>query len=138
MIEIIDYKNLDNSFFASRTFGNSNDVVKSVLEEVQKRGDAALRLYGQKFDVSVPAQFEVPQEELKKAAEKLRIENRDVYDAIVYSHELALTFAKRQRNWEDNSTTEIKEHLCKNYQSSKSSAFSVGYCWKSVGGNNYL
>lgn len=107
MIEIVDYKNLDKSFFESRTFGNSNDVVKSVLEEVQKRGDAALRLYGQKFDVSVPAQFEVPQEELKNAAEKLRIENRDVYDAIVYSHELALAFAKRQRK----SFTDFEEEL---------------------------
>lgn len=97
MIEIVDYKNLDKTFYESRSFADSNEVVKSVLEEVKKRGDAALRLYGQKYDVSVPSVFEVPQEELKNAAEKLRISNRDVYDAIVYSHELALTFAKRQR-----------------------------------------
>ena len=56
-----------------------------------------MRLYGNKFDVAVPAQFEIPQEELKAAAEKLRMEKRDIYDAIVYSHDLALKFAKLQR-----------------------------------------
>ena len=78
-----------------------------MLEEVQKRGDAALRLYGNKFDVSVPGVFEVPQEELKKAAEKLMLQNRDVYDALVYSHDLALRFAKRQRK----SFTDFEEEL---------------------------
>lgn len=98
MIRIQKYSDVENDFFKARAFGDSNDVVNSVLEEVQKRGDSALRLYGNKFDVSVPAVFEVPQEELKKAAEKLQLNNRDVYDAIVYSHDLALRFAKKQRD----------------------------------------
>ena len=97
MIKIQKYDEVEQEFFATRAFGNSNEVVNSVLEEVQKRGDAALRLYGNKFDVSVPAVFEVPQEELQKAAEKMKLQNRDVYDALVYSHDLALRFAKRQR-----------------------------------------
>ncbi len=97
MINIQKYADVEPDFFKGRAFGESNEVVTSVLEEVQKRGDAALRLYGQKFDVAVPAQFEVPQEELQAAAEKLRIEKRDVYDAIVYSHDLALRFAKLQK-----------------------------------------
>ena len=97
MIKIQKYSEVDPDFFKARAFSESNEVVTSVLEEVQKRGDAALRLYGQKFDVAVPAVFEVPQEELKAAAEKLRIEKRDVYDAIVYSHDLVLRFAKLQK-----------------------------------------
>lgn len=97
MIKIQKYTEVEPDFFKGRDFDNSNEVVDSVLEEVQKRGDAALRLYGNKFDVAVPAQFEVPQEELKAAAEKLRIEKRDIYDAIVYSHDLALRFAKLQK-----------------------------------------
>ena len=64
MIKIQKYDEVEQEFFATRAFGNSNEVVNSVLEEVQKRGDAALRLYGNKFDVSVPAVFEVLQEEL--------------------------------------------------------------------------
>ena len=97
MIKIQKYHEVEPDFFKGRAFGESNEVVTSVLEEVQKRGDAALRLYGQKCDVAVPAKFEVPQEELKAAAEKLKIEKRDVYDAIVYSHDLALRFAKLQK-----------------------------------------
>ncbi len=97
MIKIEKYADVSPDFFKGRSFGETNEVVTSVLEEVVKRGDAALRLYGQKFDVAVPAVFEVPQEELKAAAEKLKIEKRDVYDAIVYSHDLALRFAKLQK-----------------------------------------
>ena len=97
MIKIQKYNEVEADFFKGRPFDGDDKVVKSVLEEVQKRGDAALRLYGNKFDVAVPAQFEVPQEELKAAAEKLRMEKRDIYDAIVYSHDLALKFAKLQR-----------------------------------------
>ncbi len=107
MIRIQRYTEVEDDFFKGRTFGDSNEVVTSVLEEVQKKGDAALRIYGQKFDVSVPATFEVPQEELKAAAEKLKIEKRDVYDAIVYSHDLALKFAKLQRK----SFTDFEEEL---------------------------
>ena len=97
MITIQKYEDVEPEFFLGRNFNDSNEVVDTVLNEVQKKGDAALRVYGQKFDVSVPASFEVPQEELKAAAEKIKIEKRDVYDAIVYSHELALKFAKMQR-----------------------------------------
>ena len=97
MIKIQNYSEVEEELFQGRNFTDSNDVVKSVLEEVKKRGDSALRLYGNKFDVSVPAVFEVPQEELKAAAEKFKIQKRDVYDALVYSHDLALKFAKKQR-----------------------------------------
>lgn len=107
MIKIQKYTEVEPEFFLGRNFSESNEVVDSVLEEVQKKGDAALRIYGQKFDVSVPATFEVPQEELKAAAEKLKIEKRDIYDAIVYSHDLALKFAKLQRK----SFTDFEEEL---------------------------
>lgn len=98
MIKIQKINEVEEDFFQFRAFGESNEVVTSVLEEVRNKGDAALRIYGNKFDVSVPQTFEVPQEELKAAAEKLKIQRRDIYDAIVYSHDLALKFAKLQRN----------------------------------------
>lgn len=97
MIKIQKYSEIEKEFFDGRAFGDSNEVVEAVLEEVKTKGDAALRIYGSKFDVSVPAAFEVPQEELKAAAEKLKITNREVYDAIVYSHDMALKFAQLQR-----------------------------------------
>ena len=97
MIKIQNYTEVEADFFKGRAFGDSNEVVLSVMEEVEKKGDAALRLYGTKFDVSAPASFEVPQEELKAAAEKLHKKNPDVYNAILYSHDMALRFAKEQR-----------------------------------------
>lgn len=97
-MKIVKYESLNEDFFKGREFENAaSETVKSVLEEVQKKGDAALRIYGNKFDISVPATFEIPQEELKAAAEKLKIQKRDLYDALVYSHDLALEFAKKQR-----------------------------------------
>ena len=107
MIKIQKYAEVEPDFFKGRNFGDSNEVVNTVLNEVMNKGDAALRVYGQKFDVAVPANFEVPQEELKAAADKLKIEKRDVYDAIVYSHDLALKFAKLQRK----SFTDFEEEL---------------------------
>ena len=59
MIKIQKYAELEPDFFDGRKFGDSNEVVKSVLEEVQKKGDTALRIYGQKFDVSVPTSLKV-------------------------------------------------------------------------------
>ena len=102
MIKIQKYAEVEPDFFKGRNFGDSNEVVNTVLNEVMNKGDAALRVYGQKFDVAVPANFEVPQEELKAAADKLKIEKRDVYE-----HDLALKFAKLQRK----SFTDFEEEL---------------------------
>lgn len=97
MISIEKYSDVSEDFFRGRSFSESNATVLSVLEEVQKKGDAALRIYGTKFDVSSPKTYEIPAEELKAAAEKLHKKNPDVYNAIMYSHDLAIRFAKEQR-----------------------------------------
>jgi len=97
MIKIQKYNEIEKDFFSGRAFGDSNEIVQSVLEDVKKNGDAALRIYGTKFDVSAPVAFEIPQEELKAAAEKLHEKNPDVYNAIMYSHDMALRFATEQR-----------------------------------------
>ena len=97
MIKIQKYSEVEEDFFKGRAFGDSNEVVQSVLEEVQKKGDAALRIYGSKYDVAVPKEFEIPKEELKAAAEKLHTKRPDVYNAIMYSCDMALRFAKEQR-----------------------------------------
>ncbi len=97
MIKIQKYTEVEPDFFEGRAFGQTDKVVTDILDEVRTKGDAALRIYGSKFDVAVPAVFEVPQEELKAAAEKLKVEKRDVYDSLVYSHDLALKFALKQR-----------------------------------------
>ncbi|WP_407427927.1 histidinol dehydrogenase [Treponema sp.] len=111
MIKIQKYAEIEPSFFDGRDFGGSIDIVKDVLSDVKKRGDAALAEYGAKFDVSAPSSLEIPQSELKAAAEKLQKENLDLYKAICYSHELALKFAKKQRESFDDFEIELEEGM---------------------------
>ena len=42
-------------------------VVTQIIETVRQKGDAALKQYAQQFDGVVPAQMEVPKEEIQKA-----------------------------------------------------------------------
>ncbi len=111
MIKIQNYKDIDNDFFDGRDFGSSIDIVKDVLVDVKKRGDEALFEYGKKFDVSAPKTLEIPSEELKAAAEKMKAENPKLYESICYSHDLALRFAKKQRESFDDFEVELEEGI---------------------------
>ena len=111
MIKIVRASELEKQFFDGRDFGGSIDVVKTVLSDVKESGDAALKEYGAKFDVSSPASFEIPQEELKAAADKLKIENPDLYRALEHSHDLAFRFAKKQRESFDEFEIELEPGL---------------------------
>lgn len=42
-------------------------VVTQIIETVRQKGDTALKQYAQQFDGVVPAQMEVPKEEIQKA-----------------------------------------------------------------------
>ena len=97
MIKIVKASELEESFFEGRDFGESIDVVKDVLRDVKNMGDKALSDYGAKFDVSAPSHFEIPQNELKAAAEKMRREDPGLYESLCYSRDLAKKFAERQR-----------------------------------------
>ena len=108
MIKIQLYKDIEPEFFDGRDFGGSIDIVKDVLSDVKNRGDAALSEYGAKFDVSAPASIEIPMAELKAAAEKMQKENPELYKAIEYSHDLALRFAKKQRESFDDFEVELE------------------------------
>lgn len=108
MIKIQKYAEVETEFFQARAFGESNEVVQSVLDEVQKKGDAALRIYGAKFDVAAPSTFKIDEEELKKAADKLRTSKPEIYNAILYSSDLALRFAKLQRESFTDFETELE------------------------------
>lgn len=108
MIKIQKINEIEKDFFDGRDFGSSIDTVKDVLADVKKRGDEALKEYGAKFDVSSPKYFEIPHEELQRAAEKLKINNPDLYKALEYSHDLAFRFAKKQRESFDDFEIELE------------------------------
>lgn len=111
MIKILKTSELEESFFEGRDFGDSIDVVKDVLRDVKNMGDKALSDYGAKFDVSAPAHFEIPQNELKAAAEKMKHENPGLYESLCYSRDLAKKFAERQRQSFDEFEIELAPGL---------------------------
>lgn len=111
MIKIVDYDDLPDSFFAGRDFGTSIDVVKNILIDVKDSGDNALQKYGAQFDVSAPSSLEIPIEELKAAAQKMERTNPDLYKSLCYSHELALRFARKQRESFDDFEIELEPGL---------------------------
>ena len=107
MIKIVESKDVEKAFFEGRDFGGSIDIVKDVLTDVKNKGDSALREYGAKFDVSSPAAMEIPVEELKAAADKMKASNPDLYESLCYSHDMALRFAKKQRESFDDFEIEL-------------------------------
>lgn len=111
MIKIQNANEVEDSFFSGRDFGESIDTVRLVLKDVQQNKDKALHEYSAKFDVSSPASFEIPMEELKAAADKMKQNNPDLYNSLCYSHELALSFAKKQKESFNDFEIELKPGL---------------------------
>ena len=97
MIRIQYASEVEKEFFAPRSFSGSAETVRAVIADVKKRGDAALRDYAKKFDTASPASFLLPEDELRAAAEKLKRERIALYDALSYSFDSALRFAKKQK-----------------------------------------
>lgn len=97
-IAIVRGKDLGESFFSVRRLSKGLEIVPVIIEEVRLHGDSAIRTYASKFDRANPETFEVSQEELKKAEEKLRVESPDLYASLVRARDLAFEFAKRQRS----------------------------------------
>ena len=111
MIRIQKASEIESAFFGGRDFGSSIDVVCDVLNDVRANGDAAVQKYSKQFDVASPSALEIPQAELKAAAEKMQKENPDLYHALCYSRDLAVRFAKKQRESFDDFEVELEPGL---------------------------
>lgn len=107
MIKILNANEVEPDWFTGRNFTDANEVVQEVIKDVIENGDAALKKYGEKFDVSAPASFLIAESDLKAAAEKLKKDHPETYDAVCYSHELAFKFASRQKDSFDDFEMEI-------------------------------
>lgn len=108
-IKIIDFSNVPEDFFNPRKISLSvRETVASVLEDVQNRGDAALRDMSGKFDHILPSAFEIPADALRVCAENMKKTRPDLYDAVSYSFDLALRFAEKQRECFTDFETELE------------------------------
>jgi histidinol dehydrogenase len=97
VIKVIDYKDIPESFYSVRRLSDGLEVVPLILEDVRSRGDGAIRTYASKFDRANPSSFLIPEADLKAAEERLKAEDRELYDALSLSRALAMKFALRQR-----------------------------------------
>ncbi len=108
MIRIQKADEVEEEFFCSRNFGESIDSVRDILRNVKLRKDEALREYSKKFDLASPHNLKIPEETLKAAAEKMQSENPKLYDSLCYSRDLAVRFAKKQRESFDDFEIELE------------------------------
>ncbi|QTQ12757.1 histidinol dehydrogenase [Treponema parvum] len=97
MIKIQKACEIESDFFEGRDFGSSLETVKTILSDVKAKKDIALHEYAKKFDAADPAVFEIPQSDLKAAAKKMEKRDPALYEALTYSRDLALEFAKKQK-----------------------------------------
>ena len=111
MIKIIEAKDMPSEWFSGRKFSEADDVVQNVIKEVIDSGDEALKKYACKFDCASPEHFLISEKDLENAAQKLKAERPEVYDALCYSHDLALKFALKQKESFDNFEMEIAPGL---------------------------
>jgi histidinol dehydrogenase len=111
MIKIQNVGEVENDFFVPRSFTGSIETVKTVIDEVKKNGDKAVHDYSRKFDISAPASFEIPEEELEAAASRMKKEKPEIYDSLVYSFDLALRFARRQKESFNDFEVELEPGL---------------------------
>lgn len=111
MIQILNASELDEAWFSGRNFSDADNIVQNVINDVIENKDAALKKYAEKFDVSSPATFLISEEDLKAAAEKLHHEHPEIYDALCYSHELAMKFALKQKESFSDFETELTPGL---------------------------
>lgn len=109
MIKIQKISEIEKSFFGERDFGDSIQAVRDILRDVKARGDEALHDYSKKFDVASPDSFLIAESTLKACAEKMQKENVNLYNSICYSRDLAVKFAKKQRESFDDFEMEIAE-----------------------------
>ena len=107
MIKILRANEVEQSWFDGRNFVETNEIVQNVINDVIENGDAALSEYGKRFDVSAPASLLIDEAELKACADKLKNEHPEIYESIVYSHELAYKFACKQRESFDDFEVEL-------------------------------
>ena len=78
MIKILQVRNID-SFVESRrqkTSEKDKKIVQSILNDVRKNGDAAVKKYERKFNGRNTSQLRVSAKEIKEAQSKIGLEER--------------------------------------------------------------
>ena len=103
MIKILQVRNVD-SFVESRrqkTSQKDRKIVQSILDDVQKNGDSAVKKYEQKFNGKKTPQLRLSKQEVKQA--EISVEQ---FNALKLS---AVKLSKEQRNLKKSLVKSVKK-----------------------------
>ena len=87
MIKILQVRNVD-SFVESRrqkTSEKDRKTVQSILNDVRKNGDSAVKKYERKFNGTKTSQLRVSAKEIKEARSKISSEERNAIDDVRFA-----------------------------------------------------
>ncbi len=103
MIKILQVSNLDNFVESRRQKTSQKDrkIVQSILDDVRKNGDSAVKKYVQKFNGKKTTQLRLNKQEITQA--KISIEE---FNALKLS---AVKLSKQQRNLKKNLVQSVKK-----------------------------
>ncbi len=103
MIKILQVRNLDNFVESRRQKTSQKDrkIVQSILDDVRKNGDSAVKKYEQKFNGKKTTQLRLNKQEIKQA--KISIEE---FNALKLS---AVKLSKQQRNLKKSIVKSVKK-----------------------------
>lgn len=111
VIRTVKSREIPDSFYSIRRLEDAVEVVRGILSSVRDRGDEAVRECASRFDRANPASFEVDPAMLADAEQKMKKDKPALYDALCLSRDLALSFAKRQRESFDDFESELSPGL---------------------------
>ena len=110
MIKILQVRNID-SFVESRrqkTSEKDRKTVQSILNDVRKNGDSAVKKYEQKFNGRKTSQLRVSEKEIKEARSKIssgKWDGLEVMSSILHAEEaIFLQGFSNPKNWKLKST----------------------------------
>lgn len=111
-IKIITASEIPSDFFEPRTFADDTAAaVEDIISSVRHEGDKALFHLAARFDSVSLKKLEVSSKDMAAEAERLRQQRPRLYDALCYSRDLALRFARRQRQSFDDFEEELEPGL---------------------------
>lgn len=111
-MNIISSENVPESFFYNTVdMSPVQDSVKKILFDVQTKKDSALHTLSYQFDLISPQKFQIPIETIEQAKIKLKTKNKKLYDALMYSRDLAIEFATKQKECFTDFEIELRQGL---------------------------
>lgn len=111
IISIVGIDELTDDFFRRRREDDGDSVAASILAAVRDRGDEAVREYAARFDRANPVTFCVDAAAVHAAGENLLHTKPSLHAALCRSRDLALSFARRQKESFDDFELELAPGL---------------------------